>query len=215
MKKKLVKRKSKFDKLSPELQNDIERYYLDSETATIIDTANHFGVSRATVGNLSVKYGWAKKKTKKYNGRTHAYKPHKYDPKYCDDLIVHMSKGYSFETFAAEVDCTAETLYQWVKKYEKFADAKKRGEVKAQRFFESIGMMGLNGKIDKFNSTVWVFSMKNKFNWADKVETKGEIKHEEVISKEDEDRYQKMLKDAEDQEEGYWKRKYQKEVEKK
>lgn len=37
-------------------------------------------------------------------------------------------------------------------------------------FWENIGMKGMKGEIPNFNSTVWIFNMKNRFNWTDKRE---------------------------------------------
>lgn len=79
-----------------------------------------------------------------------------------------MSEGYSFETFAAEVDTCKETIYAWTRKHPEFLDAKKRAEAKCQKWWEAQGRAGLFcGKDEKFNATVWIFNMKNRFYWRD------------------------------------------------
>lgn len=78
-----------------------------------------------------------KKKTAK---REKAGQPTKYNAKYCDMLVEHMGQGKFFETFAAKVDVTATTLYNWVEKHEEFFEAKQRGEVKKKAFWEDAGI---------------------------------------------------------------------------
>ena len=104
-------------------------------------------------------------------------RPSKYDPEYCMDLIDHMTKGLSFEAFAGLIGCCKDTLYEWVKVYPEFSDAKKIATQKSQLFWESIGIEGLwNIQGTKFksgkslNASVWIFNMKNRFNWSDKQE---------------------------------------------
>ncbi|MEE8234088.1 MAG: hypothetical protein V3R41_05360, partial [Gammaproteobacteria bacterium] len=91
---------------------------------------------------------------------------------YCQMLIEHMSKGLSFESFAAITDTCRDTIYEWVKVHKEFSDAKRGAFAKSQLFWEEIGIEGLfNGKNKKsLNSAVWIFNMKNRFNWTDKQE---------------------------------------------
>jgi hypothetical protein len=97
-------------------------------------------------------------------------RPTDYKPEYCELLIQYMSKGYSYQTFAAQVNCNVDTLYEWEKKNPEFSDAKKMGFIKSQAFWEDIGIQGLwtapNGP--NLNATVWIFNMKNRFKWRDK-----------------------------------------------
>jgi len=112
----------------------------------------------------------------------------KYKPEYCDLLIHHMANGLSFESFAGLIDVDQDTLYNWIKLagegntfYQPFSDAKKKGVEKCRLFWERIGVrmtLGLPIKfIDaethkeietkRYNTTAWIFNMKNRFKWRD------------------------------------------------
>lgn len=94
-------------------------------------------------------------------------RPSKYRPEYCDQLIGHMKHGLSFESFGAVIGVNRDTLYEWARVHQDFSDAKKRGTDETLLFWEKMGMAGMTGKIKGFNSTVWIFSMKNRFGWRD------------------------------------------------
>lgn len=101
-------------------------------------------------------------------------------------LVAHMKKGLSYESFSAEIGTHRNTLYNWEKDHPEFLDAKKRGMDLCQAFFEKIGnaaMVGENvtnpttGKtinFKHFNGPMWMFSMKARFGWRDRVS----IEHE-------------------------------------
>lgn len=97
-------------------------------------------------------------------------RPTKYHKKFCEQLVDHMKKGLSFESFAADCECHKETLYEWVNQHPEFSEAKKRGTAFSSKRWEEIGMAGMAGKIKGFNAAVWIFNMKNRFHWRDKRE---------------------------------------------
>lgn len=97
-------------------------------------------------------------------------RPTKYKKEYCKMLIEHMTEGLSFESFGGVVGVWKEALYNWVKKYPEFSNAKKEGTHKCMLFYEKAGRQGMLGKIAGFNSTTWLFNMKNRFGWRDKKE---------------------------------------------
>lgn len=102
-------------------------------------------------------------------------RPSKYDEKYCEMLVDHMAEGYSFESFAAVIDVNRDTLYEWAKVHPVFSDAKKRGFDQSLFVWEKFGIAGLWGSKDSsFNAAVWIFNMKNRHNWKDKVEHTGD-----------------------------------------
>lgn len=120
----------------------------------------------------------AKKKVKK-KAKGPGGRPEKYRPEYCDMVIEHMEKGFSFESFAGVVDTCVDTLYEWGKRYPEFFEAKKKAFAKCRIFWEAKGVEGLfsetvvDGRISKsksMNSAIWIFNMKNRFRWTDKVE---------------------------------------------
>jgi hypothetical protein len=85
-----------------------------------------------------------------------------------------MTKGLSFESFAAECGVHFDTLYEWVKKNPEFSEAKKIGTSLSLKFWEKIGMDGVKGDLKNFNVAGWIFNMKNRFRWTDKVEVSGQ-----------------------------------------
>jgi len=105
--------------------------------------------------------------------------PSKYKPEYCEMLLKHMGQGLSYQSFAAIVDVDADTLYNWEKLHPEFSDTKKRAFSKCLLRWEQIGLTGTLGintkdnKLGAFNSTAWIFNMKNRFNWRDKHEHVG------------------------------------------
>jgi hypothetical protein len=113
-------------------------------------------------------------------------RPTIYNEDFCEMLIGHMAKGYSFESFASVTDTCKDTLYEWVKVHPEFSDAKKRALEKSRFWWESQGIEGIytketfeqdeNGSRSTkkaLNSSVWIFNMKNRFKdeWRDKQET--------------------------------------------
>lgn len=105
-------------------------------------------------------------------------RPSKYKPEYCELLIEHMASGLSYECFGAEIDVDRSTIYEWEKHHKEFSDAKKIAFDKNRSFWEKAGLQGMfmGGKDNPFNSTVWVFNMKNRFGWTDRKETTHDLK---------------------------------------
>lgn len=99
------------------------------------------------------------------NGR-----PSDYKPEYCELLIDHMSEGLSFESFGGVVGSHRDTLYEWTKVHPEFKEAREIGKSKSRLFWEKLGIEGLWGSKEgpNLNATVWIFNMKNRFQWRDK-----------------------------------------------
>ena len=125
-----------------------------------------------------------KEKIYQYAGRRGRPRTH-YTDDWCDMLIEHMSKGLSFESFAAVVSISRSKLYELLDEYPEFLDAKKEAEPKCELFWEKMGIMIASGKLGKSaNGVVWMMNMNNRFphNWK--------LKRDEQIQdkqKEDED----------------------------
>ena len=114
-------------------------------------------------------------------------RPTSYKPEYCAMVIEHMSKGLSFETFGAVANCSKQSLYLWAETHEEFSDAKKAGFLKCQLFWEELGLKGLWGSKDSsFNTGVWIFNMKNRFGWRDKIEQEITTKEIKIVISKDE-----------------------------
>lgn len=108
-------------------------------------------------------------------------RPSDYKQEYCQMLIDHMEKGFSFESFAGMVLTTRASLYRWRDKYEDFRDASNIGRELCRVFWEKAGIDGMwKGK--EFNSGVWAKNISNRFRdeWTDQskseVNTTSEIK---------------------------------------
>jgi hypothetical protein len=97
-------------------------------------------------------------------------RPTKYDPEYCDELIKHMGKGFSFESFAGKIGVSKETLYTWAETHKEFMDAKKDAFEQSRYFWENVGIQLATGQNTDANPTAWIFNMKNRFreDWNDK-----------------------------------------------
>lgn len=95
-------------------------------------------------------------------------RPSKYVSDHDMALIAHMSEGYSYESFAALLNVHIDTLYEWEKKHDSFSEAKKVGRAKSMLMWEKMGLLGTLGKIKGFNSTAWIFNLKNRFGWTDR-----------------------------------------------
>ncbi|RLA40220.1 MAG: hypothetical protein DRR06_17775 [Gammaproteobacteria bacterium] len=82
---------------------------------------------------------------------------------YCD----HVARGRNVHSFPP---LALTTIQRYFKDYpedfiqEEFDCAKRSGE----DWFEDIAERAMMGEIPGFNTTVWVFSVKNKYGWHDK-----------------------------------------------
>ena len=105
--------------------------------------------------------------------------PTLYRTEYCTMLIEHMSKGLSYETFAAKIGTCRATLYNWEKEFPEFLDTKKLAQDICQLWWESAGVNGLYTIVEhgeggektiiekKINQAMWIFNMKARFRWRD------------------------------------------------
>lgn len=96
-------------------------------------------------------------------------RPTSYDPKYCKEVIIWMSRGFSIKSFAGNIGVDETTIYDWISKHREFSQSIKIGKAKSVMFWEQMGMLGMMGKIPNFNTTVWIFQMKNRMGWSDRL----------------------------------------------
>ena len=96
--------------------------------------------------------------------------PTVYKIEYCQALMLHMGRGYSFQTFGAQIMVCINTLYDWCKAHPEFADAKLVGEQLSHYWWENQGKQGLNAGPATFHGQVWSITMKNRFGYRDKQE---------------------------------------------
>lgn len=91
--------------------------------------------------------------------------------KYCE----YLKQGYSKQFFP---ECGKETMRQYRKAFPEDFDVEEID--KALRiglnFIERCGMAGMLGKIEKFNSGTWIFIMKNRAGWKDRIDATSDDK---------------------------------------
>lgn len=111
--------------------------------------------------------------------------PTKYTPGMCNRLPEMFSEGQDVSVILVELGIARSTFYKWIKKYPEFKEAYEMGREHSKAYCTEIGWDLVHGKIKKGNTAAWIFMMKNKFNWQDKVEVdtaSDRVTIEEMIS---------------------------------
>lgn len=109
-------------------------------------------------------------------------RPTEYDPKYCDELVAHMSKGLSWESFAGKLGVCRQTLYAWAKAHPEFLNARQHGIDANLLFWEEQGNMGLwqDEGGPKLNASIWMFNMKARHHWRDRAEIEVKVESRDL-----------------------------------
>ena len=111
-------------------------------------------------------------------------KRHRYKPIYAEKLIEHRSKGYSFNSFAAEIDEAQSTIKQWLKNRE-FARAAEIAKSKALHFWETIGINAVQGNLKAIKSEKILSSIQKDKDGRDVRDSNGKVVvQEEIIERE-------------------------------
>lgn len=100
-----------------------------------------------------------------------AGRPTKYEKRFCDMVIEHMSEGASITSFAAEIGVSRSTITEWVDQFPEFSVAVKTGKAKCAAWWEKLGRLGASGAAP-VNPTLVIFGLKNMGaeDWRDKQE---------------------------------------------
>ena len=105
-----------------------------------------------------------------------AGRPTKYKAEYCERVVQLMSKGWSKEEVVYDPEeglgICYQTFLNWQDEHPEFKQAVAMGERASAAWWSKTGRTAVLGGIDGFNSATWIFNMKNRFGWADKVEQK-------------------------------------------
>lgn len=107
--------------------------------------------------------------------------PYKYKEEFCEDLIRHMSQGYSYTTWGVSHDISTSAMYKWENEHPEWLDAKKRGYAAGQIFFEKLLMSASMGIIPEnlkkieskgINLSAVIFALKTRFHkeYSEKIE---------------------------------------------
>jgi len=91
-------------------------------------------------------------------------RPTKYDPSWMCDAVIEVGRlGGSKDKMAATIGIHVDTIYEWVEKYPDFSDAIKEATQLSKVWWENCGQVSAIGMVEGFNSTTWIFNMKNRF----------------------------------------------------
>lgn len=85
------------------------------------------------------------------------------------DIINYYSDGYSDAEVAAAMKITVREYYAQINDNVVFGKLVEYGRTLSLAWWESQARLNIGNK--QFNTPLWVFTMKNKYGWADKVET--------------------------------------------
>lgn len=77
-----------------------------------------------------------------------------YNKEYASQLIDHMSKGLSFESFGAVISVTVDQLDNWISNHDDFDEAEKIGTLHRRLIWEKMGLIGAQGK-SGFDRQAW------------------------------------------------------------
>ena len=91
-------------------------------------------------------------------------RPTEYKPEYCQMLIDHGRKGYSFEAFGGVVCVSKQTLYSWCKSFPEFLDAKGRSKSNSRLCLETMMFQIAEGKVKFGNAAPIIYMMKSIHN---------------------------------------------------
>lgn len=94
----------------------------------------------------------------------------KYKYEYCQMLVDHMAAGLSWQCFCGVIGVSLSSTKLWLDKHSDFFEAKAIGEGFSRLYWEKLGKLGSMGQIKDFNATIFIFTMKNRFNWSDRTD---------------------------------------------
>lgn len=63
-----------------------------------------------------------------------------FKPEYCQMLLRHCSRGYSFQSFAAGINVQTATLEEWAQEYPEFEAAMRIAELKQKMYWENLAV---------------------------------------------------------------------------
>ncbi len=119
-------------------------------------------------------------------------RPTKYEPRFCDEVVADMAKGYSLTAFAGLIGVNKDTLNEWMAVHPEFSDAVTRAKAARLRNWEEVAIaMRTNGG-GPGGATITIFGLKNMGGdeWCDRQQVEhsgpngGPIKTEEVSARE-------------------------------
>jgi hypothetical protein len=67
-----------------------------------------------------------------------------------------------------KLQISRKTFYNWLERHEEFAEAYEEGRWRSEAFWARMGRSGAMGAMN-VNPALWIFNMKNRFGWRDKL----------------------------------------------
>lgn len=99
-----------------------------------------------------------------------------YKPEYCEQIKALCAQGITWRSACTELGFYQEIGDRWAKKFPEFGLAKKEAKSLCVKWWEEVGRRAILEKNSKdggtFNSTVWIFAMKNIGDWRDNRDTR-------------------------------------------
>lgn len=89
------------------------------------------------------------------------WRPTKYDPKFCDQVVEWGAAGKSKTWMAASIGVAKSTIQLWEKEHPDFSVALERAMTLAQMWWEDKGQENIDA--DKFQAAMWSRSMAARF----------------------------------------------------
>lgn len=92
-----------------------------------------------------------------------------YKPAYCNEIIQYLAEGHTLKAFAGHIGVGLRTVYDWIKRYEDFAEAHEIAEAKSLCFWEDRLIASANGENKDAAPSVLIFGVKNRGaeHWRD------------------------------------------------
>lgn len=96
-------------------------------------------------------------------------RPTKYKSEFCDAVIECGKQGFSKTEMAVSLGIAYSSFDLWSNEIPEFSDAVKEARRQSQAWWEAGGRKGTFGEIEGYNSTSYIFQMKNRFrdDWND------------------------------------------------
>lgn len=115
----------------------------------------------------------------------------KYTKAHCDRVIALGREGYHHEEIASELGVTRKTLYNWRKAHPEFDQSMELADTHSTAWHMGLFRRYTMGAVKDFNPTGWIFTMKNKAGWTDKIEQR--IEQDTVLSLDDRSQVEEEL----------------------
>lgn len=100
-------------------------------------------------------------------------RPPKITKEWADEVAERLPdmyrNGESLAEVCCELDICKESYYKACDISPKFSYSDKRGKQLSEGWWAKLGRAGAAGKV-QIQATTWMFNMKNRFNWADKID---------------------------------------------